>query len=258
MFFDLRGVVLKTLILPLVVLFVVGLNLNESKADVIASYSFPADAATVANSEHTSNFMATDIAGSGGGAASSTTGTGFFRGSDTTGTNNLTDAIANDEYFSFTIEAPEDCNATNIEISYDWVPTDNDGNTTINYSTFLLTDATGFTDADAIGSAFNDDINNPNSNLLVNGVNNDIGELFDETQNVSGELGAGFSLSSGDTLEVRIYFNDNSAGTQRFHRLDNVVVTADLTGAAHVPEPAAGLMLAGLFGMTVIQRRRKR
>lgn len=156
--------------------------------------------------------------------------------------NTLTAAFNNSEFFSFTIETPAGWNADNIEISYDWVITDADANATVNYSTFLLTSATGFGVDNQIASAFVDDQNNPASSALLANTNNDISTLFTETQNVGAAL-PGVALSSGDDLEVRIYLNDNSTGSNRFHRVDNIVVTADLTAA--VPEPATGLVLAG-------------
>jgi len=232
---------------------ILSLLVGAAHSATIAQFTFSNGGAGTSDvSEHSENFSVSAISSAGGGGVSGTTGTAFARSNSTTGNNTLADAITNDEYFSFTITSPADCTASNISISADWVVTDADTNATVNYSVYLMTDMLAFAPGNELDSAAIDDQNNPASNLLINDANNDINSLFTETQTITG---LGGTLLAGESLEIRIYYNDNSTSATRFHRFDNIEVTADLAGVPHVPEPSTAIL--GLCGLAILLRRRR-
>ena len=152
------------------------------------------------------------------------------------------------------------------------------GDTNIHYHTFSLTvdslpvgkslnltsldfDYGPNTSASFSGSTFFLGIYSPTTGLVdtsdklggpvLNSGQNSVG-TFDSIDLGRGNSVAGDNFKgvvNGETVELRIYFGDNSTSQSRIHRVDNVVLKAEI-----VPEPSSVLVLMS-FPIAMLWRR---
>lgn len=155
---------------------------------------------------------------------------------------NLADAIANNDYITFTIDPQAGFELDLTDISWDWT-----ANTSIEngewFALSLLSSIDGFTEANVIATSTN---SRDGAGTLTLGP-----ETFD--------LSASEFQNLTSAIEFRLYFTSNANLAGDLMRLDNLTVNGSLTAgfAQAVPEPSSELLvsLTILLGM---QRRSKR
>lgn len=106
-------------------------------------------------------------------------------------------------------------------------------NNPLNFSMAVFSDVTGFGAGLELGShVFGSTDLDPSDNIIVTDVTD-----------------SGFSgLQNGDTVELRIYFQDTSNSSGREHMLDDITITTTVNGDAPVVVNAAGMAeLLGVF-----------
>ena len=217
---------------------------TQAGAEVLVQYDFTNDGGAANPSQTSGSATGSDVTfggfiGTGGsGGISGTTDVLFARTNatgDTTGDgDSLADAIANENYATFTLT-----NSTGGDVDLDTLTFNNwftNPFNTLDARVYVLSDVDGFTDGDELGF----------SQFLGNGPDvptdpvDQVLQSFDITS-----LG---TLVNGASIEFRLYITDNSTSNSRIHRIDDVTVNA-------VPEPGS-LALFGLGGLMVARRRR--
>lgn len=152
-----------------------------------------------------------------GGKISSSTQTKLTSGADTEGSaNTLAAAIAANDYDSFTIDLLNGVSVTPRTLTYDYMA----AHLYETITSYILFDADGdgFDTGDVLGSTT---LTGPQESEQIK---------LDNQVDLS-SLGR-LEVSS---LEFRIYYSDNSTSGGRYHKVDNIVVSADI-GAARVAE----------------------
>lgn len=217
---------------------VVGLMLAgpASAGLIVADYGFVGGSAASTDGDATTTagdfMLGAFTGGTTSPGISSGTETAFARtnstGATTAGGDSLAEAIANDAYFSFTLNT--DANAVDMEdLTFDHSFTA--AFTTGVFSVAVMVDQVGFTDGDELAT------------FAFSGVS---GDQAPETRVV--DLTSVTELQSfNGTAEFRFYLFDNSNANQRIHRLADVVLEV-------VPEPAS-LALLSLGGLVLLRRR---
>ncbi|MGE9271485.1 MAG: hypothetical protein ACQKBU_11835 [Verrucomicrobiales bacterium] len=160
---------------------------------------------------------------------------------------NLTNAIADNDYHSFTLDV-ESTGATVSLASLDFDQGFWNTNTTLDFSVSVFV---GTTDAYFDSISASDSI----VDFTIAGS--------DYTNGENAEVSRSVNLSGITELqdltsdaEIRFYFYDDSSATDRTHRLDNIVLTASTV----IPEPASaalGFALATLGSVVFLKRGRR-
>jgi len=181
-----------------------------------ALYEFSGGSPAVTTSTDT---LATDVTagafsdGSGSVGISSSSDTIFTRagatGTSATDGDTLAEAIASDSYFSFTLTADgSDLPLDSLSLDY-WVTSPS---TTFDYSVYVLSNLAGFTDGNQHGVA-----TLPAGSIPSNAATQQYFEI---------DISSLGTLLNGNSVEFRLYFVDNTADTNRIHRVDNVTISA--------------------------------
>jgi len=221
-------------IIHLIVVGFIGITL-PTQAAIIASYDFSAD---LSANIFDPNVTANDFVASAGiaGGRSGFNQNLFERTNQTTSTD-LTTAVANNEFFSFTVDvnpgAVLDLTSLSVDLGYSRVlglPTDQ-------LTIEVLSSIDGFTDADSIGS-LTSITTNTGQNIL---------------QNLTVDLSGPDFQNLTTPIEFRFYLYDDANDNDTIHRIDNVV----LNGTA-IPEPSTLTLLLGASLTMLIGFRRKR
>lgn len=214
-----------------------------SSAATIANYTFDngGGTASVASTDTDTDTTASVFATGAGfsfidslGAIGGTTG---GAGLDTGTTDDLADAIANNEYFTFTVDAVDAATFDLEGISFDY------GRWSRGAQDFyLFTSVGGFTAGDELLKV-NDIAQSSSTALADSGT-----ATFDFTTVGDPSIYEGLT-----SVEFRIYLDDRAdnlnAGSGTM--LDNVFVTAT------VPEPGTFALIGGLFALTSVMLRRR-
>lgn len=150
------------------------------------------------------------------------------------GNKTLADAIGDDIYFSFTVTPDTDREITFDEFSFD---ISKQGNATFNYA--LLTSVGGFSDGQQI-----DGIRMDSGQYSFNSFTYDVSSLAD----------------IDSMIEFRLYMSPNNfSGGSNYFRVDNILLTGEVSDVSAVPEPTTLTLAAlGLLGLIAFRRRRKR
>ncbi|MBT62283.1 MAG: hypothetical protein CML13_03630 [Puniceicoccaceae bacterium] len=215
-----------------------------SASSVVADYSFDGGSASSSDTESSTiagNYDAT-IPAAGSGISSSSNSAFFFPYA--TGSN-LTEALSGDDYQTFTL----DLETSGATISLESLTFDQEywnTNTALDFSVsvFIGTSASDFDDASdsiadftILGSEYtNGNTATASRTVALSGIT--------ELQNLSTDT------------EVRFYFYDGSAASDRTHRLDNITLTA----SSVIPEPSSMALIFALatLGTTISLKRKPR
>ena len=147
----------------------------------------------------------------------------------------LAKSIAGGWFHSFTLTTSATETLTDVEITADyWMSR---GHSAVTSNLSILNNIDGFADGSEIGT------------ISVGGGADNVNTPITSATFALPDLG------TNSSMEVRLYFWDNSAVNNRIHRVDRVLVNATV---AAVPEPSAlGLLALTAAGLIFRQRRRQ-
>tara|TARA_R100000027_G_scaffold13062_1_gene9337 strand:- start:12237 stop:12998 length:762 start_codon:yes stop_codon:yes gene_type:complete len=162
-------------------------------------------------------------------------------------TDHLTDAIASNDYHSFTLDV-ESTGATVSLESLDFAQEFWNTHTTLDFSVSVFI---GTTDAYFDSITASDSI----VNYTINGSDYANGDNALENRSVDLSVITDLQNLTSDA-EIRFYFYDNSSATDRTHRLDNIVLSA----SSVIPEPSSAAVIFAFvaLGSAVFLKRGKR
>ena len=220
-------------------IFLSAISCSLSSAATIVSYDFAGGSVSTTTTDGATGSDITFGAFTGGASAPSVSGTSnvVFARTNATGAatgdgDSLADAITNANYATITVTAgANDIALESFEFNY-WFTSGFGGG---DFRTYVTSDIAGFTDGNEHGFGQVLDNSRPNAGAQVL-------EQIDISS-----LG---TLGSGNSVEFRIYFTDNSTASNRIHRVDDVAVIGTI-----IPEPSTAL-LGGLAFLGLLRRHR--
>jgi len=229
----------------------VGLMTSASlSAATIAQYTFASNlSATTEDANLTADTIAigagiTGAGRSGGAGPDAVAGSFFLRSSVTDGNNqvSLANAVTADDYISFDLTVADgfemDLSSFTFEHGYS-----RNGNFAGKQSrAYLLSDINGFASDQFI--AFHDEFFDVNGGSINYGSAATISLAAAEYQGLTG------------TTEFRLYFADNTGGSDYIHRFDDLSFNGTVVSA--VPEPGTYALMSGLLALCSVMLRRRR
>ena len=229
----------------------VGLMTSASlSAATIAQYTFASNlSATTEDANLTADTIAIGAGITGAGRSSgagpdAVAGSFFLRSSVTDGNNqvSLANAVTADDYISFDLTVADgfemDLSSFTFEHGYS-----RNGNFAGKQSrAYLLSDINGFASDQFI--AFHDEFFDVNGGSINYGSAATISLAAAEYQGLTG------------TTEFRLYFADNTGGSDYIHRFDDLSFNGTVVSA--VPEPGTYALMSGLLALCSVMLRRRR
>ena len=222
-------------------------SISALSAAILVEYKFDSDtSATSVDANLTAGTitLGSGIAGSDAGRSGSSNSL-FARASVTHTANQLSivNAIADNDYFSFTVDVNAGYEMDLTSFKFDLGYTRSGAFDGKQFKAYLLTSIDGFVEAgDIVGSAtVNVDINGA-SLQYPNGTTT-ISLAGTQFQNIT------------TSTEFRIYIADNTGSNDYIHRIDNVVLNGTVSP---IPELGSYALFGGLFALGCVCLRRRK
>ena len=226
----------------------VGLMTSASlSAATIAEYTFAtgSDAATSVDAN-----LSASVFGLGTGLTNSgisSNGNAFSRASDTTTTSiSVATAIANNDYFSFTVDADDgfEANLSSLTLRYGYSQS-NESFGAKDFKAYVFSSVDGFVDAGDILGHLELTTSDFSNTTTYPGAN----------PNLTVALSGAQFQSIATVTEFRIYLADTTNGGAYIHRIDNVTLNGEVV--AVVPEPGTYALMGGLLALGYVMVRRR-